>query len=397
MHRGPFSLPTVFMHTSAIPANASELYIGLMSGTSLDGVDGVLVQWDAVQQMQVLAYATLPFSSDLRHELLALNSPNGTNELHRAALAGNAISRAYANVVHQLLTQSRIPAEQVRAIGAHGQTVRHQPQLHDGTGYTLQLQNPALLAEHTGITVVADLRSRDVAAGGQGAPLVPAFHDGVFARPERTTAVLNIGGIANISILPALSASSSAVIGFDCGPGNALMDWWCLQHTGAAYDNQGQWAAEGTVHTALLQQLLAEPFLQQSPPKSTGRDLFNPTWLQAQLAEIDSNIAPQDVQATLTAFTAHSCAEAVLRHGPDCDSLLVCGGGALNTELMRQLQALLPGVLVTHTGTRGLPPLQVEAAAFAWLARQCMHGMAGNLPAVTGAHGPRVLGAIYPA
>lgn len=385
------------MSTSSLAADAPELFIGLMSGTSLDGVDGVLVQWDGTQNMHVLAYAAQPFPSDLRQELLALNSTDGINELHRAALAGNAVSRTYAQVVQQLLLQSGTPARQVRAIGAHGQTVRHQPQLHDGTGYTLQLQNPALLAERTNITVVADLRSRDVAAGGQGAPLVPAFHQGVFARHDHSTAVLNIGGIANISILPAWTDAASSVAGFDCGPGNALMDWWCLQHTGAAYDDQGLWAAGGTVHSALLQHLMAEPFLQQSPPKSTGRDLFNPTWLKVQLEAVQAAISPQDVQATLTAYTARSCAEAVLKHGQGCDSLLVCGGGALNTELMRQLQSLLPHITVDNTAARGLPPLQVEAAAFAWLARQCMHGLAGNLPTVTGASGPRVLGAIYPA
>lgn len=373
-----------------------ELYIGLMSGTSLDGVDGVLVQWQTSQPMQVLAYASQAFPADLRHELLALNSPQGTNELHRAALAGNAISRAYAGVVLELLQQSGTTAAQVRAIGAHGQTVRHQPQLHDGTGYTLQLQNPALLAERTGISVVADLRSRDVAAGGQGAPLVPAFHQGVFARADRATAVLNIGGIANISLLPA-HTDTAPVRGFDCGPGNALMDWWCQQHTGAAYDHHGQWAAGGSVHQPLLQQLLTEPFLQQPPPKSTGRDLFNPGWLQAQLQTLVSSPPAQDVQTTLTAFTAHSCANTVLQHAPDSDSLLVCGGGALNTELMRQLQALLPHTLVQSTAARGLPPLQVEAAAFAWLARQCLHSLPGNLPAATGAQGPRILGAIYPA
>lgn len=384
------------MRNSTPNTHTTECYIGLMSGTSLDGVDGVLVQWDGAQAMQVLAYAAQPFPDVLRQELLALNSPQGINELHRGALAGNAVSRAYAQVVQQLLQQSGTAAAQVRAIGAHGQTVRHQPQLHDGTGYTLQLQNPALLAERTAITVVADLRSRDVAAGGQGAPLVPAFHQGVFGHGKHTTAVLNIGGIANISILPA-QHSANLVIGFDCGPGNALMDWWCHKHTGAAYDDQGQWAAGGQVHASLLQHLRAEPFLQQPPPKSTGRDLFNPSWLQTKLAAMPTAIAAQDVQATLTALTAHSCADAVLRHGADCEQLLVCGGGALNTELMRQLQVLLPRIAVRDTGTAGLPPLQVEAAAFAWLARQCMHGLAGNLPAVTGAQGTRVLGAIYPA
>lgn len=378
------------------PSRDCELYIGLMSGTSLDGVDGVLVQWHAAQPMQVLAYAAQPFSTALRQELLALNNPDGCNELHRAALAGNAVSRAYAGVVQQLLQQSGTTRQQVRAIGAHGQTVRHQPQLHDGTGYTLQLQNPALLAECTGICVVADLRSRDVAAGGQGAPLVPAFHQGIFSRPDAATVVLNIGGIANLSMLPAAADSSLPVSGFDCGPGNALMDWWCLQHTGATYDDQGQWAAGGTVHPALLERLLAEPFLQQAPPKSTGRDLFNPAWLQAQLPA-PGLVSAQDVQATLTAFTAHSCAHAVQRYGLGSNSVLVCGGGALNTELLRQLQALLPSAQVASTAVRGLPPLQVEAAAFAWLARQCLHGLPGNLSTVTGAHGPRILGAIYPA
>lgn len=368
-----------------------------MSGTSLDGVDGVLVHWDSAQCMHVQAYATQVFPADLRAELLALNTPQGVNELHRAALAGNAVSHAYADVVAQLLHQSGTATHQVHAIGAHGQTVRHQPQLHDGTGYTLQLQNPALLAERSGITVVADIRSRDVAAGGQGAPLVPAFHQGVFQRAAKATAVLNIGGIANISVLPALADTQACVTGFDCGPGNALMDWWCQQHTGQAYDAQGQWAASGHIHAALLQRLLAEPFLQQPPPKSTGRDLFNPSWLQAQLLDAATQLAPQDVQATLTAFTAHSCAQAVLQHGLNTDSLLVCGGGALNLELMRQLQALLPHVQVGSTDACGLPPLQVEAAAFAWLARQCMQGLPGNLAAVTGARGPRTLGAIYPA
>lgn len=384
------------MTTFATPP-ANELYIGLMSGTSLDGVDGVLVHWDERQHMHVQAYATQPFPTTLRQELMALNSPHGINELHRAALAGNAVSRTYAQVVQMLLEQSGTPATQVRAIGAHGQTVRHQPLQHDGTGYTLQLQNPALLAELSGITVVADLRSRDVAAGGQGAPLVPAFHQSVFAHADCATAVLNIGGIANISVLPAQTDTQKPITGFDCGPGNALMDWWCLQHTGAAYDDQGRWAASGTVNPPLLQQLLTEPFLLQPPPKSTGRDLFNPAWLQAQLKSIATQPSAQDVQATLTAFTAQSCAHAVQHYAPDSSRLLVCGGGALNTELMRQLQTLLPMVSVQSTASQGLHPLQVEAAAFAWLARQCMLGLPGNLPAVTGAHGPRILGAIYPA
>lgn len=376
-------------------AESSNCYIGLMSGTSLDGVDGVLAHIPSAStsgKLQVLAYASLPFDPSLRAELLALNARYGTDELHRAALAGNAVSRVYADVVQQLLHRSQMPAQQIVAIGAHGQTVRHQPRLHDGTGYTLQLQNPALLAELSGITVVADLRSRDVAAGGQGAPLVPAFHQCIFGQSDATVLVLNIGGISNLSILP---ATGMAVTGFDCGPGNALMDWWCLQHTGQPYDGAGQWAAGGQLVPHLLEILLEEAFLYQAPPKSTGRDLFNPNWLAEKLQVAGTNMAPQDIQATLTAFTARVCADCVHQYGDGARTLLVCGGGALNVELMRQLQALLPDVEVASTAACGMPVLQVEAAAFAWLARQAMYAQPANLPPVTGARGPRILGAVY--
>lgn len=377
--------------TAAAPA--SNLFIGLMSGTSLDGVDGVLV--DFSRGTRVLQHASCGFAPGLRAELLALNTPGGQDELHRAALAANALVEHYAQVVQQLLQRSNVAADQVAAIGAHGQTVRHRPQLFDGTGYTLQLNAPALLAERSGITVVADLRSRDVAAGGQGAPLVPAFHQGVFGQAGQTTLVLNIGGIANLSVLGA----DGAVQGFDCGPGNALMDGWCQRHTGQPYDDGGRWASSGQVQQPLLQRLLAEPFFAQQPPKSTGRDLFHVDWLAAQLAATPeaAAAAAADIQATLTELTAASCADAVRRWGRDGSALLVCGGGALNAHLMQRIAALLPGVQVGSTAERGLPPLEVEAAAFAWLARQCLYGLPGNLPAVTGARGPRVLGAIYPA
>lgn len=377
--------------TSAAPA--SDLFIGLMSGTSLDGVDGVLV--DFSQGTRVLCHASCGFESSLRAELLALNTPDGQDELHRAALAANALVRHYADVVQQLLQRSGVAPSQVAAIGAHGQTVRHRPQLFDGTGYTLQLNAPALLAELSGITVVADLRSRDVAAGGQGAPLVPAFHQGVFGQAGQTTLVLNIGGISNLSVLGA----DGAVQGFDCGPGNALMDGWCQRHTGQPYDDGGRFAAGGRVLQPLLQRLLAEPFFAHEPPKSTGRDLFHADWLAAHLASTPeaAQASPADIQATLTELTAVSCADAVRRWGRGGSALLVCGGGALNAYLMQRIAALLPGVAVGSTAERGLPPLEVEAAAFAWLARQCLGGLPGNLPAVTGARGPRVLGAIYPA
>ena len=362
-----------------------------MSGTSLDGIDGVLAEF-LEQKCQVAHHASAPLAPDLRAELFALNSSGG-DELHRAALAANALARGYADVVQRLLAQAELGPDAIHAIGAHGQTVRHRPQAFDSTGYTLQLNNPALLAECTGITVVADFRSRDVAAGGQGAPLVPAFHQGVFGQAGRTVAVLNLGGISNLSLL----RPDGGVLGFDCGPANALMDHWCERHTGRPYDDQGAWARSGRPVTALLDALLAEPFLALPPPKSTGRDLFNPGWLARHLAAAGADARPQDVQATLAEFTAESCARELLRHAPRCDLLICCGGGALNGYLMQRLQALLPGVSVEDSGRHGLPPLQVEAAAFAWLARQCLAGEAASLPSVTGARGARILGAIYPA
>ena len=369
-----------------------ELYIGLMSGTSLDGVDGVLVDF-APPVPRVLGHVSAAFPATLRHELLQLNT-EGPNELHRAALAANALVRVYASVVARLLASCHLEASTVRAIGAHGQTVRHQPQHYDGCGYTLQLNQPALLAELTGIDVVADFRSRDVAAGGQGAPLVPPFHHAFFGALPGRTAVLNIGGISNITLLNA--AQPDAVLGFDCGPGNALMDAWCMAHTGEPYDDQGAWAAGGLVHAELLQRLLDEPFLAQAPPKSTGRDLFNGPWLQARLQGLDA-VSAQDVQATLTELTARSCADCVRLFAPACGRLIVCGGGAFNTLLMARLQSLLPGCAVGSSEASGLPPLQVEATAFAWLARQCLERKTASLKSVTGAQGARILGAVYPA
>ena len=372
----------------------AELYIGLMSGTSLDGVDGVLVDFDAPDAglLRVVAHAHRRFESGLAHELLALNAP-GESELHRAALAGNALVRVYAEVVDALLAASGAPREQVRAIGAHGQTVRHRPREFDGLGYTVQLNNPALLAVWTGIDVIADLRSRAVAAGGQGAPLVPAFHRAMFGRPDETIGVLNLGGIGNLTTLRA----DGSTIGFDSGPGNALMDHWCRLHTGQPYDADGAWAASGQVIDALLAGMRAEPYFALPPPKSTGRDLFNAAWLQAQLARCAPVPRPVDVQATLAELSAAACAADVLAHAAGAHELLVCGGGAFNAELMRRLAAQLPGIDVLPTSARGLPADQVEGCAFAWLARAFMRREPANLPSVTGAVGPRVLGALYPA
>jgi anhydro-N-acetylmuramic acid kinase len=368
------------------------VYAGLMSGTSLDGVDGVIVDF-STQRPCVLGHVSAAFPDALKQELMQLNT-SGPDELHRAALAANALVRGYADVVARLLTSCQVDASRVRAIGAHGQTVRHQPQRFDGTGYTLQLNQPALLAELTGIDVVADFRSRDVAAGGQGAPLVPPFHQAFFGHLGGVTGVLNIGGISNITVLNADAPDS--VLGFDCGPGNALMDAWCLAHTGAAFDAEGAWAAGGKVHAGLLQSLLDETFFAQAPPKSTGRDLFNGPWLQAKLAGYHDGSA-QDIQTTLTELTARSCADCMRQFAPGCERLIACGGGAHNTHLMARLQALLPGCEIASSDAFGLPPLQVEATAFAWLAKQCVERQTASLKNVTGATGARILGAIYPA
>jgi anhydro-N-acetylmuramic acid kinase len=312
-------------------------------------------------------------------------------------LAGNALARLQAQVVTQLLSQAGLPASQVTAVGSHGQTVRHRPGEFDGTGYTLQLNQPALLAELCGIDVVADFRSRDVAAGGQGAPLVPAFHATVFGHPSHARAILNLGGIGNLTLLSAGSSGACASVrGFDCGPGNALLDHWVQQHRQQAFDADGTWGAGGTVHAGLLARLLDEPFLRAAPPKSTGRDLFNPAWLATKLVGLD-RLPAQDVQSTLAEFTAAAAADALLREQAGVAEVFVCGGGALNGDLMRRLAVRLPGTTVASTADAGLPPMEVEAAAFAWLAQALVRRQAGNLPAVTGARGPRVLGALYPA
>jgi anhydro-N-acetylmuramic acid kinase len=357
------------------------LYIGLMSGTSLDGVDGVLT---SLTGEPVAAY--VPFPAALKTVLMALQSA-GDNEIHHEALAANALAQLYADCVHQLLKTSGIAAADVTAIGAHGQTIRHVP----GSGYTRQLNNPALLAELTGIDVIADFRSRDIAAGGQGAPLVPAFHQAVFGTQSQTRVVANIGGISNISILKA----HDEVIGFDTGPGNMLMDGWISQHLGKAFDEDGLWAAGGSIAPDLLTALLDEPYLALPPPKSTGRDLFHAGWLKDKLRAFPA-LKPQDVQTTLTAFTARSLVDAIGRHAGDATALYVCGGGARNTYLMGLLQQAL-AMPVLPTDALGVPANQVEGLAFAWLAARFCERLPGNLPAVTGARGSRILGALYPA
>lgn len=370
-----------------------SVYVGLMSGTSLDGVDAVAVSWpdDDAPAMHLCAHVHRSFEPAVRARLLALlHSQPG--ELEHAAAAALAVSHAYADAIDALLPQAHLQPTEVRAVGAHGQTVRHRPQAVEG-GFTIQLLNGALLAERCGIDVVCDLRSRDIAAGGQGAPLVPAFHADRFGAAGQARAVLNLGGIANITLLHA----DGSVGGFDTGPASVLLDAWAGEHLGVAYDDQGQWAASGRVDARLLQRLLSEPYFQRPPPKSTGRDLFHLPWLQSHLAAHGRSPAAADVQATLADLTASSVAGALQRHLPDARELWVCGGGALNRHLLNRLASQLAGWKVCTTDALGLPPQQVEAAAFAWLAREFTARRAGNRPDVTGARGPRLLGCLYPA
>lgn len=372
----------------------SHLFIGLMSGTSLDGVDGVLAAFPEFGEhgpIQTVTTAFLPFPASLRADLMTLQTP-GDNEIHREALAANTLAGLYAECVSSLLAQAAVKPEEIHAIGAHGQTVRHRPEC----GYTRQTNNPALLAELTGIHVVADFRSRDIAAGGQGAPLVPAFHQAVFGGTDETRVVANIGGMGNISIL----AADGEVAGFDTGPGNVLMDMWIARHRGVAYDANGAWAASGRVIPPLLAELRSDPFFALAPPKSTGRDLFHSNWLDSKLASF-SDAAPADVQATLAALTATTLSDAITAHACSATAVYVCGGGAYNRHLMSLLQQTLRAgghtIKVDSTDALGVSPNHVEALAFAWLAYRHVARDAGNLPAVTGARGARILGAFYPA
>ena len=372
------------MAVDRAPGDRPELYIGLMSGTSLDGVDGVLADL-TTDRPQILAHAHRPFPHDLRDELLALTSP-GANEIERAGAAGQRLVDVYAHCVADVLLQADCAPADILAIGAHGQTVRHRP----AAGYSIQLNAPARLAELTQIDVVADFRSRDLAAGGQGAPLVPAFHAAVFAA-DRPRAVVNIGGISNITFL---SGEADGVLGFDCGPGNLLLDAWATQHRAEPFDRNGEFAATGRLDPELLERLLAEPFLDRAPPKSTGRELFSQAWLGSALVGIAR--PPRDVQRTLTEFTARCIGDAIKRWCASARDVVVCGGGVRNATLMTALAGeVAPRPLLTSSAL-GIEPDHVEALAFAWLARRCKRRETGSIPAVTGARGARILGAIYP-
>jgi anhydro-N-acetylmuramic acid kinase len=372
-----------------------ELFIGLMSGTSLDGVDVALVAFTE-QKTQMLHSHFLAYPAALRAQILALQHPT-ENELENTALIGNALAKIYAEAVNQLLVDAQLSSNQIVAIGCHGQTIRHRPGFEDGIGFTLQIGNAALLSELTSITVISDFRSRDIAAGGQGAPLVPAFHQAVFADKQINRAIINIGGIANITYLgnsENFSNKSNGVYGFDSGPGNMLLDAWIKQHKNLDYDANGDWASTGQVIPSLLSDMLAEPYFALLPPKSTGRDLFNQAWLQEKLLAT-TTLRPQDVAYTLVALTAHSIYNALTQHCGEFNEVYVCGGGAHNRLLIESLQTLLGETKCDSTESLGVGADWVEAIAFAWLAKQCINKKTANLAEVTGAKGPRILGAIY--
>ncbi len=368
----------------------SERYIGLMSGTSMDGIDAVLVMIEG-DELRVEAALCHPWPEATARELHALCTP-GENEIDRMGVADNRVAQEFAAATLALLAKAGLEPKDIRAIGSHGQTVRHRPQL----GFTLQIGNAALLAALTGIDVVADFRTLDMALGGQGAPLVPAFHQAIFAKPHALRVVLNLGGIANISVLP---GHADGVYGLDTGPANTLLDGWYRRHQphGGNYDAGGQWAASGQLVPPLLEKLLAHPYFAAPWPKSTGREMFTLEWLDGELA--GTAYAPVDVQRTLQALSCHSIA----RQLPELDEthtrpeLFVCGGGAHNGPLLAELAALLPRWRLESTAALGLAPDWVEGAAFAWLAQRFMTRQPGNLPAVTGASRPAVLGALYPA
>ena len=363
----------------------NEYYIGLMSGTSLDAVDAVLMDFSAMSGQRCVHHVSLLYSPQTREQILALQDI-GADELNRSNLLANQLSLFYIQAVKELLAQSGLETKQICAIGCHGQTIRHAPHLH----FTIQLANLALIAEQTGIDVVGDFRSRDIAAGGQGAPLVPAFHQYLFGHPEEDRVVLNIGGIANISVLP----QDGKVTGFDTGPGNMLMDAWTRKNWQKDYDDGGHFAARGQVIEPLLKQLLADEYFSRPHPKSTGRDHFNLHWL-AEFLRGDKN--PFDIQATLLALTATSITEAIAHSAGTTHRVIVCGGGVHNKVLFDLMQTQLPQVRFDVVDAYGIDSQCVEGAAFAWLARQFTHRIPANVPEVTGALGPRILGALYPA
>ncbi len=366
---------------------AEELYVGLMSGTSMDGIDAVLTDLGS-DTPRLIGHFKQPYPTELRNQLIDLCQP-GQNEIDRLGEVDIQVAELFADTTLQLLRQHDTPANRIKAIGSHGQTLRHRPSFR--RPFTLQIGDPNTLAQRTGITTIADFRRRDMAAGGQGAPLVPAFHREIFQHPQINRVILNIGGIANITWLPA--RPSTEIIGFDTGPGNTLLDHWCRLHQATDYDQDGRWAATGNVIPELLEQLLDDPYFSRPFPKSTGTDYFNLAWLEQHSGTHRHD--PRDVQATLSELTARGIQRAIAQTSPAADQLLVCGGGVHNADLMARLASHLPNMEISSTAKVGVDPDWLEAMAFAWLAKQTLRGKPGNLPSVTGAGEAVILGGVY--
>ena len=372
----------------------AQLYLGLMSGTSADGIDAALLHFseDASGRLQadVRHALTHPWQDALRARLVALGQGGPLTSLDELGQLDAAVGTAFGQAALALIAAAGVDKAAVRAIGSHGQTIRHRPGLADP--FSMQIGCAAHVAEVAGIDTVADFRRRDIAAGGQGAPLLPAIHQALLRDGRENRAVLNLVGIANLTLLPREDGAEAGIRGFDTGPANALLDLWCQLHTGQPYDEGGRLSAQGRCDDALLERLLADPWFAAPPPKSTGREHFHLAWLSPHL---HGDETAADVQATLLALTARTVVDALRAQQPDTDRLLVCGGGVHNPALLAALSAELPGVAVESTGAHGVDPDYLEAIGFAWLARQTLLGLPGNLPAVTGARGPRVLGALY--
>lgn len=380
--------------------STSKLYIGLMSGTSIDGIDAALVDFSSTPP-QLIAHSDTPFPEEMRNDIIALCSP-GDNEIDRCGKLDINIGKLLAQSVISLLEDAAVDARDVIAIGSHGQTVRHRPFI--GSPFTLQIGDPNTIAQQTGITTVADFRRKDMAAGGQGAPLVPAFHQTLFNSPnshatlkKANTVVVNIGGMANATFL---QKEAGKTHGFDTGPGNTLLDAWIGEHKDLHYDTNGNWGATGSVNKTLLKALLSDPYFELSPPKSTGREYFNLPWLNQHLEQLDLPLSPRDVQATLLQLTTSSIVNAIKEYGPDTDEILVCGGGVHNIRLMSSLLSSAQNLIskdikAISTAEKGINPDQMESMAFAWLAMRTLERRPGNLPSVTGACEEVVLGAVY--
>ncbi len=368
----------------------SELYIGLMSGTSLDGIDAGLVEFNG-QQIKLIAFEYLAFSESIRQDIQKLSNPDSKIQLLNYGTLDSRLGHLFAQACNNLLAKTGIASTEIKAIGSHGQTIYHAPEA--APAFSLQIGDPNIIAEQTGITTVADFRRRDIAAGGQGAPLVPAFHQAIFKQvfdlSRENITIVNIGGIANITYL-----SSDKTIGFDTGTGNTLMDYWVQKNLDTTYDKDGSWAKTGKANPELVEILKQDPYFKLSLPKSTGKEYFSPSWLNEKIS-LSPECSAKDIQASLCHLTAETITEAILQHAPQTDHTLICGGGIHNGHLISLIKKNLPHP-VSSTAEFGINPDHVEAMAFAWLARQTMNNLSGNLTEVTGASTPVILGGIYP-